>query len=435
MEKNEVKLSGPDVSIGVFGGVLDVDGAGYFPGLELINFIACDPDGPLPDHGGARARMRRFAHDFARQLVADSLTQIEREKVLLDARSAVAVAHLFRCLELDVENVVKAKRWERTHFFPYSRALVHWDARSARRGRTDGEVQLERRYYRGGGAYAYSVLDRDPDIERRGEIRAGFRRVYPEGEQSSLDRLASTLRDQGFKDSSPTEDTLEPRSQVRNDAWDELYREGIRNILGHFELPAVQRIRAVINWTGIWLVLLEAARAAALVDRNWSGIVVDSASAHAQLRRASQKCLKDHLASIEDASNAFSARSGGTIDPKQLMKIKGFFTGTAATCGLLNSPKGRRHFTLKLGAIEALVLASTPSGTEMTFEQFVAEWLGARCGLAIGREAASRFGLLAAFDATIFEENERQFAEQMRATGMLKVYSDATRMVSTEVGI
>jgi hypothetical protein len=34
-------LKGPEVSRELFGGVLDFDAAGHYPGLELLNFIYC----------------------------------------------------------------------------------------------------------------------------------------------------------------------------------------------------------------------------------------------------------------------------------------------------------------------------------------------------------------------------------------------------------
>jgi hypothetical protein len=38
--------------------------------------------------------------------------------------------------------------------------------------------------------------------------------------------------------------------------------------------------------------------------------------------------------------------------------------------------------------------------------------------------------MLIEFDGTIFEENERRLAEDMKSAGMLRVFSDATRMVT-----
>lgn len=431
-------LKGPRITAALFGGVLTIDGAGHFPGLELINFIVCCADGILPDSSIKNVRMRRMSHDFARRLAADVLPAVARSQVLLDEQSEHAVAHLLRCLELELSNTTKPKSWEHTHFFPYTRALVHWDARGGRAVMVHGDgadikVSIERRYLRGGGAFAFSVLRHDPDADRLAAIRLGFADLYPVGAASPLETLAATLLAHGAKDAEPMTDVLEPLSVVRNDRWDNLYREGMRNIVGHSSASPVQRIRAVMNWTGIWLVLMESARCAEHLGREWGGIVLDCAGTHPQLRRASQKCLKEHLARIEEAAGNEALTLGGQINDKQMYHIKGFFSNTAAICGLLNSSKGRRHFTIKLDAIDALVLAATSHGDDMTFEYFISEWLWERCGLIIGRDSAARAGMLTAFDASIFEENERQFSELMRTTGMLTVYSDATRMVSAEV--
>jgi hypothetical protein len=422
-------LTGPDVTKAMFGGVLDIDGAGHYPGLELLNFVLCCAEGILPGAEVKQVHITRRSHAFARRLISPDSNWDEAEcaAVLLDAASRKSIVHLLRCLELEVPNAVKSKSWERTHFFPYTRSLVHWDARI----RNDLPV-LERRYLRGGGAYAFSVLRHDPDVARLQCIREGFKRLYPIDSSGPLELLAATLIQHGAADSAAVADTLERDSTVRNDELESLYRDGMASILSHERVPGVQRIRAIMNWTGIWLVLLEARRSAERIGKIHAEIIMDCAGTHSQLRRASQKCLKECLSNLDEASLLQAADLNGKISPIQRNKIKGFFNGTASLCGLVNSPKGRRHFTLKLMAIEALVLASGKR-SERSFEEFTSDWLGRRCGLIIGREAANEAGLLHSFDATIFEENERQFAEQMRATGMLRVYSDATRMVSAEV--
>ncbi len=421
-QRDSVKA--PDITTELFGGVFDIDGAGHYPGLELINFVVCCPDGILPNV--TEVRLTRVAHDFARRLIRDD-KQTDRRRVLIDSHSEDAVSRLLRCLELDVVNIVKAKGWERTHFFPYTRSLVHWDARM--RG-SSGEVRLERRYLRGGGAYAFHVLRSDPNIARLEANRTGLGVLYPASGDSPLESLAATLRAQGSMDPRPVVDQLEGNSRLAADDWEDLFRDGVANILSHTSIPAVQRVRALVNWTGIWLMLMEVARAAKYTGSDYGGLILDCAGTHPQLRRASQKCLKDQLANVEEAARRKAAASEGTISGQQLGKIKGFVANTAAACGLLNSWKGRRHFLLKLDAIETLVLAAVPSGSELPLEGFVSEWLYARCRLVVGRQAASQAGLLTSFDATIFEENERRLAEQMLAAGVMRVYSDATRMVS-----
>ena len=418
-------VSAPDVTKALFGGTFDVDGSGHYPGLELINLIVCCTEGVLPQT--EKVHVIRAAHDFARQLITDVLPAERRSAVLLDAHTEHAVAHLLRCLELEVPNIVKSKGWERTHFFPYSRSLVHWDAR---KGRQDGvDVQLVRRYLRGAGAYAFKVLRKDQNSVRLQATRDGFEALYPHGHDSPLEMLASTLRKKGKVDKSAAFDQIEFESEVREDSWDELYRDGMRNIVGYRSLPAVQRVRAVMNWTSIWLVLLEAARAKAKKTTEPLVVIVDCAGTHAQLRRAAQRCLKDLSNVIEQVSREEGARQG-QLSAQQLGKIRAFFGNTAAAGGLLNAWKGRRHFTLKLPAVEAMVLAAVPSGTELEYDSFLSKWLFERCRIVAGRESAARAGMLTEFDGTIFEENERRLGEQMRSAGMLRVFSDATRMVS-----
>ena len=418
-------VKAPDVTRVLFGGVFDVDGSGHYAGLELINLIVCCTEGVLPQT--EKVHVLRAAHDFARQLITDVLPAERRSAILLDEHTEHAVAQLLRCLELEVPNTVKRKGWERTHFFPYTRSLVHWDARKGRQAGV--EVLLERRYLRGAGAYAFAVLRKDRNSTRLQATREGFEALYPLDHNSPLEMLASTLRKKGKIDDNASLDQIEAASQVRNDSWDDLYRDGMQNIVSHRSLPAVQRVRAVMNWTSIWLALLEAGRAQAKMTSKPLAVIVDCAGTHPQLRRAAQRCLKDLANVVEQVSREEGQRQG-QLSAKQLSKIRGFFGNTAAAGGLLNAWKGRRHFTLKLPAVEAMVLAAVPSGKELEYDAFLSSWLFERCRIIAGREGAARADMLMAFDGTIFEENERRLGEQMRSAGMLRVFSDATRMVS-----
>ena len=365
-------ISAPQITKKLFGGVFDVDGSGHYPGLELINLVVCCKEGTLPSD--EKIHVFRAAHDFARQLITDKLDHERKDAVLVGEHTAVVVAHLLRCLELEVPNVVKTKGWERTHFFPYTRSLVHWDARNGRQASLD--VQLERRYLRGAGAYAFSVLRHDPNLERLLKLRNGFDALYPREKNSALELLAATLKSQGKcdPDDNPSFDTIEVLSELHNDKWEELYRDGTCNILSHTNLPTVQRVRAIMNWTSIWLCLLESDRALSINGDSNLAVVVDCAGTHSQLRRASQRCLKNLTSVIEQVSREEGARQGA-LSEQQVSKIRGFFANTAAASGLLNSWKGRRHFTLRLPALEALVMAAIPIYEEMEFEKFIYSWL------------------------------------------------------------
>ena len=65
-----MNVKGPEISRRLFGGVLDCDGAGHYPGLELLNFVFCTEGEQLLPAGDS-IRMTRQAHEFARQLVWD----------------------------------------------------------------------------------------------------------------------------------------------------------------------------------------------------------------------------------------------------------------------------------------------------------------------------------------------------------------------------
>ncbi|MDO9050969.1 MAG: hypothetical protein Q7U70_05720 [Methylotenera sp.] len=427
-------MGSTEITKELFGGVLDVDGAGFYPGLELLNLVLCSEGAILPSEDSFT--LTRYAHDFARRLLQDeNLPEIEKRKVLIDASSEDAVRRLLHCLELDVKNVVKVKSWEKTHFFPFTRSLVHWDARF-KGGAVNKSISLERRYLRGGGALAFHILRKDSSSERLQKIRDGFISLFPEGESTPLESLASTLRNQGHKDAKPVKDTIEPESKLFNDDLEDLYRDGVMNILSHTELPSVSRIRSIISWTGIWIVIMQNSRSSDALGQKREGLIFDCAGVHGQLRRASQRCLKDAInrvfaaaskVALEQASKAVSKPAS----KQQLGKVRGSFAATAAAVSLLNSWKGRRHLVMGLDALETLVLACIEAEEEISFERFCMEWLYGKCGFITGRESAQEADLLNNFDASIFEENERRLAEQMKATGLLTVYSDATRMIST----
>lgn len=434
------EAKGPELSIAMYGGILDYDGAGHYPGLELINLIFCASGTTLLPNSET-VEIERRALDFARKLVWDDEfdSHPTKDQVLLDRSSEVALSHLLECLQLEIPSSKKRPGWERAHFFPYTRSLIHFDARRSKGTKeTAHKVGIERRYFRGGGALAYKVLRMDPDSDRLALCRQGFERLYEGTTHGPLDRLAETLAKQSKKDDEPRLDDVEKRSTVMNDEIDDLLRDGVVNILMHEELSTVVRIRSLVNWTAIWLTIMQVVRSSRYLDANAviSPIVIDSGAAHAQLRRASQRCLKDNQALITDAVEKCRIAefgSNSSLSKKQRDKIRGFFWATAATSKLLNSWRGRRHFTLGLDALETLVLAGVPRGKQMTFGDFAHKWLYESCYLVVGRESAQAAGLLSSFDASIFEDNEAKLIEQMSAAGLMTEYSDATRMVGLEI--
>ena len=425
IEGERERTRGPAISREIYGGVLDYDGAGFYPGLELLNLVyGGEPADILPFED--EVLVRRRAHDFARRLVWDETFSNDEtvREVLFDRETEETLRQLLACLQLPIPNMVKAPGWDRAHFFPYTKSLIHWDARSR-----SGKIRIERRYFRGGGALAFHVLRKDKNEDRLSRCRAGFRKLFSENENSALERISETLLMHGHSDPESVPDKLESDSRIESDQYEDLLRDGIVNILEHDEVSEVTRIRSILSWVGFWLIVIQHARSAEYLDRTPGKIVCDCGAQHVQLRRASQRCLKDMQALIIES--VARAAVDSNLSKQQVNKIRSFFWATSATIGLLNSWKGRRHFTLGLDILETFVLAATERTMEIPFESFVHGWLYERCGLVVGRDAAELGGQLSQFDVSVFEDNENQLALQMKAAGLLTEYSDATRMVGT----
>jgi hypothetical protein len=296
-----------------------------------------------------------------------------------------------------------------------------------------GKLLIERRYFRGGGAYAFHVLRKDTDQDRLKRCRYGFETLYSGETKSPLDKLASVLLGAGTVDTSPRKDEIEQTSRLRGDDLEDLYRNGIVSILEHTELSSVSRVKALINWTAFWLVHLQHCRSAEFLGKKRGFIICDCGAGRPQLRRASQRCLKDMQALILEAVDKAVADKPAQMSKQQRNKIRSFFWATAASIKMLNAWTGRRHFTLGLSILETLVLASTQPRSEISFETFVDDWLFGKYNLVTGKRSAEKSGLLSVFDASVFEDNEASLAMHMQAAGLLTQYSDATRMVSAGV--
>lgn len=421
-------LKAPQISRKLFGCILEYDGMGHYPGLELLNFVFCtDSDTLLPTSDSVS--LKRVAMDFARRLVWDgSFDAVDADdSVLMDETASESIRHMMECLQLEIPNAAKTPSWERAHFFPYTKSLIHWDART-RKGKE--KILMDRRYLRGGGAYAFHVLRKDHDHSRLERCRKGFESLYPETE-SPLEKVVSVLREAGTI-GEPSPNLIEQESKLFNDSEEELYRDAVVRILEHHELSSVARIKALFNWTALWLVNIQQTRVRKFLgEENAGKIVCDCGAGHQQLRRESQRCLKDHQVKIMEAVEKVARDASATISKKQKGSIRSFFWASAATIKLTNSWKGRKHFVLGIDILETLVMAATENKSEISFDDFVDHWLYGKFHIVVGRAAAEKSGLLSVFDASIFEDNENQLAAQMSAAGLITTYSDATMMVST----
>lgn len=420
-----------EVSRRLYGGVLEFDGAGFYPGIELINLVVSSVEN-RPLDPSADLRVIKRSQDFARRLgwQEDFHKEPRCMDIVGDTESAHVLRALLRCLQLEIPNSKKEPRWERVHFFPYTRSLVHWDARErkAKKGVDGPIVRTERIYLRGGGALAYRILRSDPDTDRLNAVRDGFDQLFSVTDKSPLEYLVTTLKDAGYSDTQAGTDEIELESESRNDGFEDIYRDGIARILGHDDITSPARVRAILSWTAFWMLLMQYRRSLESLQHDYRPLICDCGSGRPQLRRASQMSLKDAQQVILSAVSTAAPELGD----KAFSNFRAFFVASAATVGLLNAWSGRRHFTFGTDLLETIVLATVPKGKEVTFERFVSETLGDRLGLVAGRGAAEQAGLLANIDASVFEENETRLAAQMAAAGLMTQYSDATRMVSSE---
>jgi hypothetical protein len=178
---------------------------------------------------------------------------------------------------------------------------------------------------------------------------------------------------------------------------------------------------------------LQSSKAAIYLDKSEPIFVIDCGFSKSKIRRESNRCLNGVLDNISDSANRCAQEQ---LKSKDLSKLRGFFTATAATIGLLNAFKGKRHFKINSensDLIEAFVLASTIPDQEIPFEKFVHDTLFKKFKLVIGREAAEESGLLLSINGSIFEDNLEHFYAHIKEAGFLRDYSDSTRMVSAEV--
>ncbi|RQW71745.1 hypothetical protein EBB56_04765 [Halomonas sp. YLB-10] len=422
-EAEKAVRKGPEVSRELFGGVLDFDAAGHYPGLELLNFVYCnDGEDPLPV--GNDLKIWRRSHDLGRKIVWDGSFQNDerRHSVFLDDPSAEeTLRELLRCLQLEIPSGTKEPKWTRAHFFPYTPSLIHWDARERKEN-----IHLERLYLRGGGALAFKILRTDHDLARVQRIREGFDELYSASASSQLEMLAKFLDEQSEKDEKPVEDNIEKATRSNIDGFEDTYRDGMLNILEQREATSVAKIRAIMGWTALWLVLMQNRRSRYSLGLEIGPIICDCGAGSPQLRRVSQRCLQEILGNIVKAV----VKAEPNIPTAQRNKIRSFFWATAAANGFLNAWRGRKHFVLSVDTLEMIVLATIPAGSEMPYERFVTDVLYGQLGIAVGRGAAEASGLVSSIDASVFEENEAQLALQMIAAGLVTQYSDATRMVS-----
>ena len=110
---------------------------------------------------------------------------------------------------------------------------------------------------------------------------------------------------------------------------------------------------------------------------------------------------------------------------------RGFFSTTMANIGFFNARTGQRHFTFGPELLEAVIIAN--AATEMEFEHFCEVVLRGRLGIIIDSRSAESTGLLRAADRSAFDRNAEGFLRAAADLGMVREFSDATRMIGARI--
>jgi hypothetical protein len=433
---------GEEVVKAAFGASLYEQGRGYYVTLELFALIwgtAARVDKQIlpPLDGEPELSVVRRSHDFARRLVANMLSPEKAADAFESAQSSSleTVRALLQGLTVATAGRrAPAKNWGATHFYPYVGDLIHYDAVDRR-----GKPSMERYLFRGGGGLAHRLLRSDPEVLRLDATRRGFARLVGES-TGALGSLAAALAAHDEAEPKEFKDGLEPGAEQPLDlrrgvacAWAELLRSGVANILGRDRLHQAKKVEALMHWVPYCIARHQLERSAAILGRAVPVLPIDLQARSSSVRDASRSALDTSRGMVFSAleRKAVELGKGNLLAQRQQTwreGSRGFFTGTLATIGALNALSGKRHFCFRVGMLESMTLAVLRPDEEVPVQEFCRA-LFERLGVAVDADAAAQTQELADVNRSDFADNEAALRYALRSLGMLREYSDATRMV------
>lgn len=420
-----------------FGGGLYQQGRGFYVPLELFAIARGihEAGAPLlPEDRSLQICYRRRSHDFARRLLADPADLSIEQQAHLGPNAESTLRSLLAGLTVPIPGMRSEPAWWNRHFFPYVGELAHYDA--VFRGRGTRRVSIERYTYRGGGALAYKILWNDPDIERLGAIRRGLELLV----SSSESHLARLAREFTQLDSEPVDkanpeifvDSVANETQVIETRWATTLRDGVAGIVSQTELASSRRIDALMHFVPLCIAMHQLSCADLILNRGGiRSVVIDTSPGSSPIRRLSREDLAAAVGVIYEALGAIAKASGNEalLENSQSWREgpRTFFTTTLGSIGALNAMAGQRHFKIAPALLEAIVLALVPG--ERTLESFVDHVLFERLGFVVDGRTADRASRIGDVDRGTFDQNASGLATTLRDLGLLRAYSDATRMV------
>lgn len=412
----------------VFGGALYQQGRGYYVGLELFAILRglSQADRPLFAAPGEKLRYLRRTHDFARRLAADP-TDLDREQLQRIHPDAVGpMRAMLNGLVVPIAGMRGEPTWWNRHFQPYIGELIHYDAVTRK-----SKVSMERYTYRGGGALVHAMLASDPDLDRRRVIEHGLRDLVADS-GSQLGKLANAFLALDSVGVADFADPVAAETTIQEGRWVEVARRGAYNIVSARNLLRSRKVDALMALSPLCAAMHALERAdAELGTSPTRTLVVDMRHGNSQLRGLARDDLSRATAAIRESLGVAAQRAGhaALLQDAQTWRDgpKTFFTTTLAGIGALNSLSGQRFFKFSPAMLEALVVALVPA--EVTFDRFVDELFDAT-SFVLGGAPAARAGRLVQADRTEFERNEEALASALRELGLLRDYSDMTKMVA-----
>lgn len=438
-----VRQLGPRIVREVFGGPFYQQGRGYYVALEFFAIAKGVLDIPTETGEDQLLRndhrvplvYRRTSLDFARRLMHGASLGTGSESKLRGRDTTRALQVLLEGLECNVPGRINVpKNWQQRHFYPYPPEFIHYDAVIRR-----NKISVERYTYRGAGAFAYRVLATDPDPERLARTRAGLRDLLgPSG--AALGRIATALaaldecEAKEFEDNSDVV-TIGDDLQPSDTRWAQLLREGVDTILRR-KVPKFRRIEALMNWIPLCVAFHQHERALRFLEREeMRPLVFDAGLRTGPVRSQSKQDLRAAILVITEAlekraEDESYARLRSAKSQSWKTDPRAFFTGTLYAAGAMNALKGAdRFFATTAKLLETLVLALVTQ--EMTFEDFCLDVLYRRAGFVTDVRAMDA-ARVSRIESSYMESNSEELAKRLLALGLLKAYSDATRMVSVE---
>lgn len=452
---------GHEIVRNVFGGPFYQQGRGYYVSLEFFSIvrgvvelegtdgasILLDPTGPVKFRRGGLIVARRVMH-------GDSMPEIEKQ-YFRGGDTQRALQTLLEGLELRPPGRLKCpSRWQQRHFYPYPSELAHYDAVDRKRkGKIDADKRerqysVERYTYRGGGGFVYGVLSRDSNTLRRSRTAQGLRDLVGPS-HTALGRVATALAEldgelvkklgwYGVDPTLPWWDKADDESQQcdrffnePSTRWQELIREGVDRILQR-KLPKFRKVDALMNWLPLACAFHQHERAVRCLglDQAPPSVVFDAGVAPGPVRDRAKRDLRNAIMAISESLEKFARQqqyhsllvgsSSWRTDPRS------FYTGTLNACGAINALKGDRFFSLTPKLLETVVLATLEG--ETSFESFCTEVLLGTLGWVVDADSA-KLGGVRGIESGFLDANARQLSRKLGALGLMREYSDATRMI------